>query len=299
MDSISEPGLMPAFDYMALSGFASCQAIRAALTERPWMNELAKADAYAALVIIEQFYLCHRHRRLWPEHPQPLRNLTLVRLARTMASQFATGQIEQATHIGRLSYAALSRSSRHRKVPVGYDPSRSYVLDDGEDWQKKGVYYGRRAQAFILRLFGEWNGIAREWRPYAYEVPVYEWLLKHWRIPDPQALIPALLVVADRHTHESRDDTRKVYHDFQDVSLYRYPLEILMLYRLRQLEGLANPVLDHPLCQPPFDRLPDPNEPYMDDLMEGSLKRIRRSFPDFDSVIEEAIADPLHDPHIT
>jgi hypothetical protein len=66
----------------------------------------------------------------------------------------------------------------------------------------------------------------------------------------------------------------------------REPLEILLLFRLRGELGLQNPVLNHPLMEAPFDRLPQPQPRYQqDDLMRGTLSRVRADWPEFDSVV--------------
>jgi hypothetical protein len=50
--------------------------------------------------------------------------------------------------------------------------------------------------------------------------------------------------------------------------------------RLRQLEGLENPVLKHVLMDTPLGKLPDPLPPYGDDLREKILARVRLTHPD-------------------
>jgi hypothetical protein len=146
----------------------------------------------------------------------------------------------------------------------------------------------RRAQAFMLRLFADWVGdVSHQWPAYAYDEPIYEALLMHWRTPNVDDLVPCLLAACDRHTHQSGKDSSKKFYDFSDETrLERVPLEILFLFRLREWEGLANPTLDHPLMAAPFDRLP-PAQPVLelDALMQGVLKRAREDWPDYDDVL--------------
>jgi hypothetical protein len=77
------------------------------------------------------------------------------------------------------------------------------------------------------------------------------------------------------------------HHQFHDLStLPRVPLEILLLFRLRELAGLSNPVLHHPLMDAPFDRLPESQPAYVaDDLMRGTLTRIYKDWPNFEDVV--------------
>lgn len=135
----------------------------------------------------------------------------------------------------------------------------------------------------MLRLFADWRGdVNHAWPPFAYEQPTYEELLKLWNKPDPEALVPSLMAACDLHTHEGLPDTQEVLHDFSNTP--RTPLEILILYRLRELSG--NPVLNHPLMEPPFDRLSETQPPYEpDELMLGTLARVHEDWPDFDEAI--------------
>ncbi len=149
----------------------------------------------------------------------------------------------------------------------------------------------RRAQAFMLRLFADWVGdVSHQWPAYAYDEPIYETLLQHWRTPDPQDLVPCLLAACDRHTWQTGKESQKNSYDFnQDRHLERVPVEILFVFRLREWEGLANPVLDHPLMAAPFDQLP-PEQPVpeLDELMQGVLRRARQDWPQYDEVLSIA-----------
>lgn len=58
-----------------------------------------------------------------------------------------------------------------------------------------------------------------------------------------------------------------------------------MLLRLRQLIGLQNPKISHPLLDAPFDKLLDVQERYQPvDLMLGTLHRVRQDWPMFDHI---------------
>ena len=187
--------------------------------------------------------------------------------ANMMAAMAILGWKDAVIYQGYLTHAALNR---------GYQ----LVVERTEQH--------RRAQAFMLRLFADWVGdVSHQWPAYAYDEPIYEALLSQWRNPDPDDLVPCLLAACDRHTWQSGKESQTSAYDFnQDWRLERVPVEILYILRLRECEGLPNPVLDHPLMAPPFDRLP-PEQPVpeLDELMQGVLKRAREDWPQYDEVL--------------
>jgi hypothetical protein len=126
-------------------------------------------------------------------------------------------------------------------------------------------------------------------------------ILERWRDPDPDVLAPWLLAACDRHTHEAPYDTAKQAYDFGDCRLTRTPIEILMIFRLRELTGLANPTLQHPLMEAPFDVLPEPQPPCaLDDVMQGTLKRAGEDWPQLEEVTSlEAVKRLSRDPKLS
>jgi hypothetical protein len=184
-----------------------------------------------------------------------------------MARYFILGQIDEAVYMGYMTHAALNQS---------FQLQRSYEEEH------------RRCHAFMLRLFADWRGgVAHDWPAFAHEEPLYEGLLALWREPDPETLKPWLLAACDRHTHEAKPDTEKVFYDCS--RFLRTPLEILLVLRLRELVGLSNPVLDHPLMEAPFDRFPETPPAYVPDaLMLGTLDRVRQDWSNFDQEVSLA-----------
>ena len=181
-----------------------------------------------------------------------------------MAMAFMLGRIDEGVYQGYLAYAALNRTYQ---LQLSYEEMH------------------RRGHVFMLRLFAAWQGdVSHAWPSYAYDEPIYEGILERWNEPDTEALTPWLLAACDRHTHQGKRETEKIFYDFSGHP--RTPLEILLLFRLRELVGLQNPVLDHPLMEAPFDRLPDPGPAYVpDDLVCGTLARVRQDWPEFDEVV--------------
>ena len=183
-----------------------------------------------------------------------------------MAVMALLGWKDAAMYQGYLTHAALNNSYQ---LELQYEEEH------------------RRVQAFMLRLFADLVGdCSHQWPDYAYDEPIYEALLAHWRTPNPQDLVPCLLAACDRQTHQTNKDTLKNFYDFHNVGLIRTPIEILFVFRLREWEGLTNPVLDHPLMAAPFNQLPLAQPvPELDKLMKGVLKRAREDWPQYDKVL--------------
>jgi len=235
-----------------------------ALRGESW--ESTMRDALGYLMFGDQLnYFWHgQFRKLFPDHPQPLRSMNWELMTETMATAFVLGRIDEGIYQGYLTHATLNQT---------YQLQLSY-----EERHRCGL-------AFILRLFADWRGDASHaWPAYAYSEPIYEAILEQWREPDPDVLKPWLLAACDRHTHQSQVDTESVFYDFS--SFPRMPLEILFLFRLREMVGLKNPHLEHPLMEAPFDRLPIPQLPYApDEFVLGTLARVRKDWPNFDDLV--------------
>lgn len=191
--------------------------------------------------------------------------MVFERLVNSMAYCFMLGWIDAGIYQGYLTYAALNQDH----LLLSY-----------------GVTH-KHAHTFMLRLFADWRGgdVSHPFLDWAYEVPLYEGLLQHWRNPDPAAIQPWLLAACEYHAHEAKQDTSRTFFDFGDFRIMRTPLEIHLILRLRELEGLPNPVVEHELMAPPFNRLLPAQTPLPDDeLMLGTVERVREEWLNFDQV---------------
>ncbi|MEJ7139200.1 hypothetical protein [Amphibiibacter pelophylacis] len=238
-----------------------------------WLNKLSYWSVYYFVGERLNFFWHHRFRIIFPDRGLNLFSMTSV--SQMMAICAMLGWKEQAIYLGYMAHAGLNRNY---KLTLQYREEH------------------RRAQAFMLRLFSDWVGdVSHEWPSYGYDEPIYEALLANWRNPDPEALVPCLLAACDRHTHQAGGGGSKVFYDFDSENfLQRTPIEILFIFRLREWEGLENPVLDHPLMAAPFDRLPPVQPvPEIPELLQAVLKRAREDWPQFDEVVSlEALKAP-------
>ncbi len=135
-----------------------------------------------------------------------------------------------------------------------------------------GVYPARQC---VLQIFASYLGEPPiELAGEAAGHTIYKAFAAHWRHPDADALAPLLLAVCDEHTH--RTTKGKPYGDeFDFFGFERTPVEILLVFKLREELGLPNPKLDHPLMNTPLGQLHKEVKLKVDDVMAHAIKRAR------------------------
>lgn len=248
--------------YLSMGAHLQLDAIATALENgATWRQKLAKSVGYCMFGDRMNYFWHHQFKQIFPEHPQPLRIMGFAAMTESIAYSLMLGWTEEAIYQGYLTYAAIN---------CEFCSTSEYSNEH------------RRAHVLMLRLFADWrsDGLSRDWPSWAFDVSAYNEILNRWRDPNPGVLAPWLLAACDRHTHEGRYDSSKTSYDFGDYRITRTPIEILFVLRLRELIGLSNPRLNHPLMSAPFDELPEAQPVFRpDELMLATLKRAREDWP--------------------
>jgi hypothetical protein len=240
------------------------RAFKAALAGQPgWQAEWHRAVAYAywwqRIECIQQ--RAYHASYVRKEVPQYRGTLALRHIAPAMVDCLLLGWQEQALDLARQVAWALP--------VVGF--------------QDQGQAYHRRSQLFAWRVLCRWQGWPEtpgSGSTFVHDQPVFNALLEHWDAPDSETIAPLLLAALDRHTHECVSPASKGEFDFKDPSYWYHPYEVLVVQKVRELKGLANPVLDHPLAATPLGQLPAQVPLYSDELLEGILAQMRTAYPD-------------------
>ena len=110
-----------------------------------------------------------------------------------------------------------------------------------------------RVAPFILALYTQ-----AYQRPFPEDLRVtdlYTRLLRCWQSEDEAELTQALLAACDFHLECSRRESRARTYEFGDWEYAIHPVELLALYRLREMRGLSIPVINHSLMHTPMGRL--------------------------------------------
>ncbi len=113
------------------------------------------------------------------------------------------------------------------------------------------------------------------------DMPEYAAVLADWRTPDlarVQALVSAM---AEHHVRASKGSDGFV-GAFSLQSDYLFPYEILAFLRLREWEGLENPVsFDHPLMNTPLAVLPPAPLPWPEaPLLDAAIAKFKTEYPE-------------------
>jgi len=191
---------------------------------------------------------------------------------------------------------AMGRSAAADKIAlwaVQFMPQGALWSAEDMDprWEKKREPFAR----FTFALWADFANVSLpQMPPHPYESPAYDKLLKYWRAPDPQALVDPLLDVCDWHTHEcmySRSASPSKNVDFINDTLMGWPVEVHMVYRLRERLALPLPAeLDHPLMRAPLGPYLPPQPIPRDERLDKVIKRACAEVPGLQELLGTAIA---------
>ena len=149
-----------------------------------------------------------------------------------LAKAFALGLVEEGEAIGRSSFIGLREG-------WFYGVERNYLTP------------------FVLSVFAKWKNITLSKEEFPFVIPDgYAGLLQNLTA-DPAVIRPAINEACDFHLSRSKDHDDENTYEFSDPVYALYPVEILMVLRIRSILGVANPTAEHPLMNTPIAQLPD------------------------------------------
>jgi hypothetical protein len=141
---------------------------------------------------------------------------------------------------------------------------------------------------FMLRLLSDHLGKGPMFvESHRDAAPIFNPLFEIWREPNAQRLVPGILHACDYHTHRFVSGEAEDYIEFNHGRWSRIPIEILLLFKLRQIRGLSNPQLDHPLMPATFPVRPDTSQPVKYDKLIADI-RLKMKQDGFDEAAVES-----------
>ncbi|MFZ6770966.1 hypothetical protein ACO0LM_28250 [Undibacterium sp. Di26W] len=165
---------------------------------------------------------------------------------------------------------------KHKKAPMRFNKELQSMYIRTVPFTALGLFIGAEDAALRLArlqllayakgFYGDWNYypiihfILRILADYLDEPiptlvgepladPIFQRLFAIWRTPDVDELLAVCLAACDFHTHRCQAKGDAIV-EFDNGDWTRLPIEILLLFKLRDLSGLTNPQIDHPLMNP-------------------------------------------------
>jgi hypothetical protein len=140
---------------------------------------------------------------------------------------------------------------------------------------------------FMLRILADYLDEPHlELTGNAAKEMLFHELFDKWRSSDPQAISKLCLAACDYHTHQCKPDSGNKWHEFNNGEWVRWPIEINLLFKLRQLLGLENPELDHPLMNSRLGQLPEEQPFEFDEVLVRVITRMKQQGFDEQAVFE-------------
>lgn len=201
------------------------------------------------------------------------------------------GRVVQVLDLHHLPYTALGMVVGCKDEALML--ARLQLAAYRKRYYRSEVYQYYPISHFMLRILADYLGEpAHIQEGDALTEPVFNALFNVWREPDVDAVAQVSLAACDFHAQPDKVGGEKPYsYDFGYGDWHRFPIEILLLSKLRQLLDLPNPLLDHPLMNTALGRLPE-KEISFNEIAKGSddlIYRVRQRMMQ-DGYNEEEIA---------
>lgn len=163
---------------------------------------------------------------------------------------------------------------------------QGYSLEDGHDSELEPT--SLRYSAMVMTILSDWLGLPEpDLEKYALpKDPVWMHYAYHWKEPDLEKFREIVLQVCDVHLERiAITDKEFDSQEFDFNSPYEalYPVEILFVLRLREMIGLTNPEIDHPLMNTPYANITEniSTESCNDLLLNNFLDAVRCREPEY------------------
>lgn len=131
-------------------------------------------------------------------------------------------------------------------------------------------------EPMLLQLYALWQNVEINWEDYRNpKLGVYRALFDAWN--EPAKLPAALEMCCDYHLMRTGEFKEFGWPPYQIL-----PAEILAVYRLREMQGLPTPRIEHPLMDTPLGVLPAPVRCPPDELLRKIIDTVSREHPEFD-----------------
>lgn len=169
-------------------------------------------------------------------------------------------------------------------------------ITDGErigyqslDGLRDSRFYGiavNKLTPFVMRVFSVWKNVELSSEEFPFEIPeAYQRLLDTLAL-GPNAVTEAIVASCDFHLSRAKEDTDNDTYEFSNPVYAIYPVEILFVFRIRQLLGLKNPDVSHPLLMHPLGKRTDAKSP-IDPLLLSVSERIEKNIFSLKSLFAE------------
>lgn len=116
---------------------------------------------------------------------------------------------------------------------------------------------------------------------------LFRYLYDEWKNPEHERLKELCIEVCDYHLSRCKPDKGNKWYEFSNLSWSLWPIEITLLFKLREILGLENPHVNHSLMSSALGQLPEEKEFIMDDLLLKILKKMKSQGFDENEVLEK------------